>query len=130
MESGNQFLFEVKEMRKAQKEYFNNGKTPQQLKRAKQAEQRVDDYLKAYEKMISLSARRHISGDFKPPREANGCPGLTFSSAKSFMPVITGRQSQLKSLLKQQVLVKMLAQTHKWTFKPSPHEITNQNRAH
>ena len=53
MESGNQFLFEVKEMRKAQKEYFNNGKTPQQLKRAKEAEQRVDDYLKAYEKMMN-----------------------------------------------------------------------------
>ena len=54
MESGNQFLFEVKEMRKAQK--ANNGaggKTSLQLKRAKEAEQRVDDYLKAYEKMMN-----------------------------------------------------------------------------
>ena len=52
MESGNQFLFEVKEMRKAQKEYFNNGKTPQQLKRAKQAEERVDEFLSAYGRML------------------------------------------------------------------------------
>jgi hypothetical protein len=52
MESGNQFLFEVKEMRKAQKEYFTNGKTPQQLKRAKKAEERVDEYLKAYGRIL------------------------------------------------------------------------------
>ena len=45
MESGNQFFIEVKAMRKGQKEYFNNGRTKQQLKRAKEAEQRVDEYI-------------------------------------------------------------------------------------
>ena len=51
MESGNQFLFEVKAMREAQKAYFT-GKTKKLEKKAKNAESRVDEFLKAYEKML------------------------------------------------------------------------------
>ena len=51
MESGNQFLFEVKAMREAQKAYLIS-KTKKLEKKAKNAESRVDEFLKAYGKML------------------------------------------------------------------------------
>ncbi len=53
MESGNQFLFEVKAMREAQKS-FVSGKTKKLEKIAKNAESRVDEFLKEYVKIYEI----------------------------------------------------------------------------
>ena len=47
MEAGNQFVHLVREMRKAQKKYFNE-RHATTLRQAKKLEQDIDEYLDAY----------------------------------------------------------------------------------